>query len=305
MTKKLRCSVIVCTLGKRNTLTATIRSILYNTVKPYELLIIHQGKINIRQILSRLHNRSTKIKYVHASKLNVSNAKNIGIKYAKGDVLMFTDDDCIADVLWIKNCLNHFNKNPTSLCLTGMVKPYQTAKGNSIFPGANFVKQFTFTANIKEAIPYRDTGIGNNISFRKRVFQKIGLFNINLGPGTISKSAEDTDIINRMLEYDIPISYSPNVIIYHNKWLTQYEEIVQQAIYSRGLFACCVNMFLFTKKRYYIYHCFYRIKERLFEHQIPFNRPHLRILSLFIEIYNMSIGLLYGVYICHQKTSHK
>src|SRR5687767_1234031 len=39
-------------------------------------------------------------------------ARNAALKIAKGDIVGFTDSDCIPDENWIKRAVDYFNNNP-------------------------------------------------------------------------------------------------------------------------------------------------------------------------------------------------
>ena len=51
-----------------------------------------------------------KLKYIFDKNAGAARARNIGIKYARGEIIAFTDDDCQPDPDWLENARNHFCK---------------------------------------------------------------------------------------------------------------------------------------------------------------------------------------------------
>src|SRR5258705_281704 len=68
------------------------------------------------------------------------------------------------------------------------------------------------------AIPHLALGGGNNMSFKKAVFDKVGMFIESLGPGSRLAHAEDTEFSYRVLWYRCRIIYSPIPMVEHDNW---------------------------------------------------------------------------------------
>src|SRR4029450_10584522 len=69
--------------------------------------------------------------------------------------------------------------------------------------------------------PYDVLGAGNNMSFRKEVFRRIGLFIETLGAGTWMKSGEDTQFVYPALRNRMRFAYAPRPLVHHDNWLSQ------------------------------------------------------------------------------------
>jgi GT2 family glycosyltransferase len=81
-------------------------------------------------------------------------------------------------------------------------------------------------------IPQEVLGAGNNMSFRKSVFRKIGLFVETLGAGTRMKSGEDTEFVYRALRHHLTLVYSAQPLVYHDNWMTreQFGELMRGSV---------------------------------------------------------------------------
>ena len=73
------------------------------------------------------------------------------------------------------------------------------------------------------------------MSFKKVVFEKVGMFIESLGAGTRLQHAEDTEFSYRILWNRCRIIYSPHPVVQHDKWLNhdQFAELMTGAV--RGL----------------------------------------------------------------------
>ena len=76
---------------------------------------------------------------------------------------------------------------------------------------------------------------GTNISLKREVFEKAGLFDTRLGPGA-SGFSEDTEYSRRVRENGFKIGYAPKAITYHElnpeRYGSSYNRQVQ---YRKGL----------------------------------------------------------------------
>ena len=76
---------------------------------------------------------------------------------------------------------------------------------------------------------------GTNISFKREVFEKVGLFDTRLGPGA-SGFSEDTEYSRRIRQVGFKIGYAPNAIVYHElnpeRYGSSYNRKVQ---YRKGV----------------------------------------------------------------------
>lgn len=293
-------SIIICSLGNKS-LFQTLHSIQLLRHKPFEVIVILQRSPKMYKNLLLSHFSKTQI--YHLNSTGLSRARNFGISKAKGDIITFTDDDCIVHPDWTKNIYFHFLSYPHIMCISGSVYPYKPKNHPQSFCPCIITK--TVRKKITKPM-YHAThiGYGNNISFRKEIFQKIGTFKTWLGPGAIGQNADDAEMFLRILTNGYDIHYDPRIKVYHNKWLNPEEMQHQQLLYECGELACYGYYYFqgysFTKPilernirqfilRYNdLFNLFIRWKAR---------GLLLQIYHLFIDLYyhikGISIGLLY------------
>ena len=113
-------SVIVPTFQRPEFLQAALRSVLRQTVKDFEMLVIDDGSaMDLAPVVNALDD--TRIRYLrHESNRGEAAARNTGIRSARGDYLAFLDDDdeWLPDKLRLQ--LELFGRCPDTVgCVTG------------------------------------------------------------------------------------------------------------------------------------------------------------------------------------------
>jgi GT2 family glycosyltransferase len=125
-------SVIIPTRGRPRDLSNSIKSIILQSLKPNELIIIDQSTDNSsREIVESMMSQEKFISliYVLDQKINgLVEAKNVGVSHAKGNIVCFLEDDVVLETSFIEELYNGFNINTEMLGSCGVVTnpPQQT-----------------------------------------------------------------------------------------------------------------------------------------------------------------------------------
>ena len=114
-------SVIIPTYKRNGPLKNCLLSILHQTLPPDEVIVVDNHPNPKTKTLVQTIQRQTsiKIRYVPERKKGPANARNQGIKHAKGSILAFIDDDCLADKNWLKEIYISFKRNADVKALLG------------------------------------------------------------------------------------------------------------------------------------------------------------------------------------------
>lgn len=100
-------TIVVPTFNGEKYIEESINSILNQTYKNFEILIINDGSTDDTQkVLDQLYATNRKVKVVSTENRGVSSARNLGINLAKGEFLIFMD----ADDRLVKNALYLINE---------------------------------------------------------------------------------------------------------------------------------------------------------------------------------------------------
>jgi len=206
----MKLSVIVPAYNEEKIIDKILSSLKKQTVKDFELIVVDDCSSDNTFKIAK--------KYAKVVKTNKNSgpaiATNLGIKKASGEIIAFTDADCIAAEDWVENILKESSKNPDAGVIAGDTKiPKSNFIGDSIsamgFPGGGsigFDKMWKVTKK-----GYTDHVTSCNMAVRRSVFNKIGLLDEDFPvPG-----GEDAEFSVRLNKKGAKIKYCPNVVIYH------------------------------------------------------------------------------------------
>jgi glycosyltransferase involved in cell wall biosynthesis len=197
-------SVVVPTFNRRETLKDTLNS-LFNQTYPkdqYEIIICDdvRSKDGTEEMVQELMKTSPcELKYLKVRRNGPAAARNVGIENARGEIIGFTDDDCIASPKWIENAIPLF-ADETISGVQGCTVPLK--------PSLNRNKLF-WKKRTNEITEQDDWYATCNIFYRKKSLTEIGGFDPRFFPG------EDSDLAWSLLDKGHKIIFSRNVLVSH------------------------------------------------------------------------------------------
>ena len=209
-------SVLLCTRNRGEKIKGAVDSILANSFKDFELVIIDQSTDEKTKVVIDAYSDS-RIRYIQTNTVGLARSRNIAIRESRTEIIVFTDDDCICDKDWLSSIMAEYESDPSLMGVYGRVLPYGKG-GHGMFCHCLIGSTERRTAD-KPVIPYNVLGHGNNMSFRKDVFRKVGLYIESLGAGTWMRGGEDTELIYRALRKHMKFGYSPEPLVYHDNWM--------------------------------------------------------------------------------------
>lgn len=118
-------SIIMPTYKAEKVIEKAVKSVLNQTYKNIELIIIENGpKDSSEQICKKLNNAG-KIKYIYESRANVSNARNVGIENSTGEYIAFIDSDDEYREDFIEKMVANIKKTNSQLVACGYKTVYE------------------------------------------------------------------------------------------------------------------------------------------------------------------------------------
>jgi len=160
---------------------------------------------------------SIEAKYVFEIKQGLSHARNTGVRVARSEILLFTDDDVIVDPDWICKMIEAFVLHGAD-CVGGKILPIWPCKKPSWLFKEIEVKLslLDYGENLLVIKNEDRLFFGANIGFSRKILQKVGEFDTLLGrKGTKLYGSEDTDMLLRVLRSGGKMVYQPDAVIHH------------------------------------------------------------------------------------------
>jgi glycosyltransferase involved in cell wall biosynthesis len=149
-------------------------------------------------------------------------ARNKGVSEAKGDVVGFTDSDCIPEESWISNAVDYYLENENAARVAGKVKLFQLDGGSKLVWYFESITAFNQRHNVKNGL-----SVTANMFVTKKTLDAVGLFNETLYSGG------DMEWNKRATLQGVGINYVDNVQVSHPARLT-YTEMVRKTRRTTG-----------------------------------------------------------------------
>src|SRR6185436_15208474 len=120
MSEPRRVSAVICTRNRPDLIGTAVESVLANSFPSFDLLVVDQSTDGrTGEIVRGLATRHANLRYMHTDKAGLSRAYNLGIRGTTGEILVFTDDDCVAPSGWIDAIVAAFEAEPESELMYG------------------------------------------------------------------------------------------------------------------------------------------------------------------------------------------
>jgi len=195
-------SVIIITKNQSSFLNKCLCSILEQTYKNIEIIIVDNGSIDNTKNIIDSNNSRKNIKYFfNDNNIGMAALRNFGILKSRGHYIFFTDSDCLATKNWVEEgmrLLLEFN--------------YAGIEGRTIAENNNFGISNHFVENFTGG-QYPTC----NMAYKKEILLKCNLFNEKY-----FLAYEDIDLAIR-IKKENEIFFSTNMIVLHQivPWSTK------------------------------------------------------------------------------------
>ncbi len=216
-------TAIICTYNRAKYIGNLLESVAANDLAKdeYEILLVDNNCTdNTRAICEAFAatHRDVRFRYVTEPEQGLSAARNKGIKEAKGEVIVYIDDDALVDTWYLRTYAEWFAMHPETMACGGPIEPlYETEEPSWMTPytKALLTAWMNYGDKVREYPKGRYPG-GGNAAYRKEVFDKVGLFNTALGrKGGNLMGSEEKDIFDKMQALGMQVLYLPTPVLHH------------------------------------------------------------------------------------------
>lgn len=221
-------SVVIPTYNREQGLERVLISIANQTLdqKMYEIIIVDDGstdgtpqKVSEIQKIFPDHN----IRYLHRQNGGPAKARNTGIREARGEIIFFTDDDCIVPRDWMQTLLDGLNRYPEAAGVGGWYAPPLIDLKKS--GGSRYMHMVSYRPHLVVGTYIKNHEISSNdplvcfgtfayntanVCYRKEILEKVGGFREDFyWPGS-----EDNDLAFRIALTGHYLLYLPFHVIH-------------------------------------------------------------------------------------------
>lgn len=199
----------------------------------FEIIAVdNNSQDNTAHIIKELSGRYPgRIKYILEDKnQGIAAARNAGIKHAKGDLICFTDDDCVVDRDWLSHIVRIFQSTDAK-AVQGRIILSTPIPDHLIYPQKYIQDRMAHVDYSDEVFRMENENmVGANMSYVREIFEQFGLFSDHY------RLVEDTEFSKRLSSAGISRYYCPQAIVYHHYSLSRLNDkslLKQSFLYGR------------------------------------------------------------------------
>jgi O-antigen biosynthesis protein len=214
---ELSVSVVVCTRRRPAMLADALRALRRLDPEPTEVIVVDNDP---RGEDCRAEVAEAGARYVREDRRGLNNARVTGLQAARGELIAFSDDDCLVPPTWLRRLPELF-ADPSVGAVTGpgiphrLETPFQYRREQVAgFPQRIEPSRFDWT-NVW-AVHSGRTGTGANMILRRAAIEQLDeLFPVELDAGTRTRSGGDLYALYAILAAGYRIVYDPGVYFFH------------------------------------------------------------------------------------------
>lgn len=216
----MKVSVAICTHNRAKDTGEAIESVLAQDFAQDQIEIVvidNRSTDNTADVVgAQVTLHGSRVRYILENKLGLSVARNRAIREAKGEFILFLDDDALASRQWVKQIVEVFESDPTIGCVGGRIDPiWEAAEPDWIPEEHRSVFTILDYSDVVKEMPAPAIPYGANVAFRASVFRRYKPFREDLGRvGTNLLSSEESELIARIRE-SYKVYYTPFAPVQH------------------------------------------------------------------------------------------
>ncbi len=276
-------SIIICTYLRGEKLVDAIWSVIRQSMskKEYEIIVVDNAPFTsgIRAEVEAFQEKYSEyegfIRYIGVPQKGLSYARNGGMWNAKGEYLLFLDDDVLADYYLLEEIYSGFKYHPNVGIVGGQVildKPFPTPK--VVRKGwESLWSQFKISGSaFREVTQQFEFPYGADYSVRRSAIWRVGGFRMCYGRvGNDFAGGEETALAFKMLEIGYGIGLQPRAKVLHRVDHSRFTtEHVKKTIMAGTI----------TTYRFFIdLHTFFGWTKRYVKNQIKITNKEIQILT--------------------------
>jgi glycosyltransferase involved in cell wall biosynthesis len=219
----MRASVILSTYNRSKLLRRvllSLASVETSTVGEWELIVVDNNSSDDTRLVVEAEIQAGRlpIRYLFEKQQGKSFALNAAVQASSGELTAFVDDDVIVTTKWLRYLLQPFD-DVAVMGVGGKVLPRWDCVPPKWLPKS---AQLTSGPLVMfdlgpEPGRLREAPFGTNMAFRRIMFQRYGLFRVDLGPKPGSEiRGEDSEFSSRLLASGEQLVYEPAALVLHD-----------------------------------------------------------------------------------------
>jgi glycosyltransferase involved in cell wall biosynthesis len=216
-----RVSIVVCAYNAERTMDRCLASLAVLNYPDYEVIIVNDGSRDRTREIAESYDH---FRIIDQSNQGLSAARNVGAEAATGEIVAYTDSDCVADPDWLTYLVAKMQVSGLVACGGPNFPPPE----DDLVPAAVAVApggptHVLISDEIAEHIA------GCNMAFRRDTLLQLGGFD-----PVYRAAGDDVDICWRLQDAGYTIGFSPAAVVWHFRRNTVAAYCAQQRGYGKA-----------------------------------------------------------------------
>jgi glycosyltransferase involved in cell wall biosynthesis len=216
-----RVSVVVCAYNAERTMETCLASLQVLNYPDYEVVVVNDGS---RDSTLEIAERFAYCRIISQENKGLSVARNVGAEAATGEIVAYTDSDCVADPDWLTYLVGKMVDGNLAACGGPNFPPPE----DSLVPAAVAVSpggptHVLISDEVAEHIA------GCNMAFRREALLELGGFD-----PLYRAAGDDVDICWRFQDAGYTIGFSAAAMVWHFRRNTVKAYLNQQRGYGKA-----------------------------------------------------------------------
>jgi O-antigen biosynthesis protein len=214
-------SVIVCAYNGERTVDSCLASLETLNYPNYEVIVVNDGSNDRTKEISE---RYKYIRLINQANQGLSAARNVGLRAATGDIIAYTDCDCMVDPDWLMHLVARFlTSDFGAVGGPNLPPPDNSMVANCVAVSPGAPAHVLLDDEIAEHIP------GCNMAFRREALEAIDGFD-----PLFRAAGDDVDVCWRLQNKGYKIGFSAAAVVWHFRRNTVRDYVKQQEGYGKA-----------------------------------------------------------------------
>jgi cellulose synthase/poly-beta-1,6-N-acetylglucosamine synthase-like glycosyltransferase len=226
-----RVSVVICAYNAERTMDACLTSLRTLNYPDYEIVVVNDGSTDQTLAISERHQKAyaadpkaPPLRIITQENKGLSVARNVGAAAASGEIVAYTDSDCVPDPDWLAFLVYRFVRSG----FVAVGGPNFPPPEPALVPAAVAVSpggpaHVLLDDEVAEHVP------GCNMAATKKALEDVGGFE-----PIFSAAGDDVDLCWRLQNRGYAIGFSPAATVWHYRRNTVKAYLKQQMGYGKA-----------------------------------------------------------------------
>ncbi|MBF6568569.1 MAG: glycosyltransferase [Candidatus Binataceae bacterium] len=214
-------SVVICAYNAERTMRACLEALARLDYSNYEVIVVDDGS---RDRTAEISAGFPQFRLIRQLNKGLSAARNVGLHAARGEIVAYTDSDCVVDPHWLTFMAGTMIERGFDSCGGPNYAPHEDGQFEACCAASPGAPCHVLTAEDRA-----EHLAGCNMMFRRRVLLDVGGFDPQF-----TTAGDDVDICWRILDAGYSVGFCPSAFVWHFRRNTIRAYYGQQRGYGRA-----------------------------------------------------------------------